>query len=309
MDFDIGNLSVDQVRELMARLQNLEVENDRLRVEASRAPTPLAQSVLRAVGAFDSLAVKVIPRPDKYDGTRNKNKAKEFSRKMQKYLRVLPNIDSSLHVDIISGFLTGPADTWFHRWFNVQTMPTGELLLKDLVAHFCPANISQEARRKISLLKQRSSVEDFSRRFRDIMEEIENIDEGEAKTYYVNGLKDTVKKEVLLKDLNGTMSLDEIDQIAIQIDSIVFQNISHSKGWVNGRRSTSGASPMEGIQYNALSFEERMKLQQENRCFLCKRQGTHSPGCRSKYVFRSANLNITPQEGVDQTPANSQDTD
>ena len=39
------------------------------------------------------------------------------------------------------------------------------------------------------------------------------------------------------------------------------------------------------------------------------RQGTHSPGCRSKYVFRSANLNIPPQEGVYQTPARSQDTD
>jgi hypothetical protein len=187
MEFDIGSLNADQIRELMARLQNLEVENDRLRVEASRVPTPV-QAPLPTVESFSGLSVsKVIPRPDKYDGDRKKNKVKEFSRKIQRYLRCLPQVNPELHVDIISGFLTGSADIWFHRWYNGQTSPNATRLLEDLVAHFCPANVTQEARRKLAAFKQRTSVDEYSAKFRTIMEEVDDIEENEAKTYFING--------------------------------------------------------------------------------------------------------------------------
>ena len=235
MDFDIGSLNADQVRELMTRLQNLEVENDRLRVEASRVPTPMQDTHPR-VESFSGLSVsKIIPRPDKYDGDRKKNKVKEFSRKIQRYLRCLPNVNPEIHVDVISGFLTGSADIWFHRWFNSQTSPNATQLLEDLVAHFCPINVTQEARRKLAIFKQRTSVDEYSSKFRAIMEEVDDIEESEAKTYFINGLKDLVRKEVLLKDLQGDLSLDEVEQIAVQIDSIVFQNRPLNRGFGPGR--------------------------------------------------------------------------
>jgi hypothetical protein len=298
MEFDIGSLNVDQIRELMARLQNLEVENDRLRVEASRVPTPV-QAPPPTVESFSGLsATKIIPRPDKYDGDRKKNKVKEFSRKIQRYLRCLPQVNPELHVDIISGFLTGSADIWFHRWYNGQTSPNATQLLEDLVAHFCPANVTQEARRKLAAFKQRTSVDEYSGRFRTIMEEVEDIEEGEAKTYFINGLKDQIKKEVLLKDLQGELSLDEVEQIAVQIDSILFQNRPLNRGFGFGRgiNGTSDRAPMEGIQYNALSLEERTRYQQEDRCFSCKQQKKHANGCRSRYIFRSNNVEIAPEQ-------------
>ena len=303
MDFDIGSLSADQIRDLMARLQNLEVENDHLRMAASRVPTPAAQPPTNTGEAFMGLNPKIIPRPDKYDGDRKKNKVKEFVRKIERYLRCLPSVDASLHVDIISGFLTGPADTWFHHWLKSQTVPTATKLLDDLVSHFCPANVAQEARRKLAELSQRSSVEDFSRRFRDLLEEVDGIEEGEAKTYYVNGLKDAVKKEVLLKDLYGKMTLDEIDQMAIQIDAIVFRAKGHSRNSFYARDGSQGVAPMQGVQYNALSLEERSKLQREDRCFSCKQQKSHASGCRSRYIFRSNNLGVTDAAQNDDGPS------
>ena len=202
-------------------------------------------------------------------------------------------MDPLYHVDIISGFLTGPADTWFHRWFESQKSPSAERLLSDLVTHFCPANVSQEARRKLAALKQRTSVSEYSIKFRELMEEIDHISENEAKTYYINGLKDAVKKEVLLKDLYDELSLDKVEQISVQIDNIVFQNKGMNRSVNFGRphAASNGPTPMEGIQFGRLSPEEQAKFRQENRCFNCKRQGQHASGCRSKYVFKN-NLDV-----------------
>ncbi len=300
---------MEQVRELMSRLQSLELENDRLRVEASRQPTPVVQPA-NTFGMQSVLAPgKVIPRPDKYDGDRKKNKVKEFERKMRRYLRCMPDVDRALHVDIISGFLTGPADTWFHRWSQSQLNPDAEQLLSDLVSHFCPANVSQEARRKISVLQQRTSVDEYSSKFRLLMEEIDGITEAEAKTYFINGLKDAIRKEVLLKDLYGEVSLDEMEQMAVQIDAIIFRSRGQFKGYVSSRSNTNGISPMEGVQYNALSFEEKSRLRREGRCYHCREQKSHASGCRSNFVFRSNNLKMDEEHNKERAQDESDHSD
>lgn len=287
MEIDLQNLSPDQARDLIVRLQNLEFENERLR----NAATPVTQPapILESVGGFPHM--KVMPRPDKYDGDRKKNKVKEFSRKIQRYLRCMPNIEPKYHVDIISGFLTGTADTWFHRWSKDKINPTADELLDDLVCQFCPANVSQEARRKLATLKQRTSVNEYSMKFREILEEVESISESESKTYYINGLKDSVKKEVLLKDLYDDLSLDKVEQMAVQIDSIVFQNRPQYRGTNYTRQSVNRDDPMEGVQFGRLTLEEQAKFRKEDRCFSCKRQKEHESGCKSRYVFKN-NLNL-----------------
>jgi hypothetical protein len=107
-----------------------------------------------------------------------------------------------------------------------------------------------------------------------------------------------VKKEVLLKDLQGELSLDEVEQMAVQIDSIVFKNGPLNRGFGFGRgiNGSSGRAPMEGIQYNALTLEERTKYQQEDRCFSCRQQRKHATGCRSPYIFRSNNVEFVSEQ-------------
>jgi hypothetical protein len=302
MNIDITNLSPDQARELIARLQSLELENEQLREHVSRVPTPVVQiqnNTPDSNGLMGSISpAKIIPRPEKFNGDRSKNKVNEFRRKMKRYLRCIPQLGQAYHVDVISGFLTGAADSWFNRWMLTSGSPTADEVLDALVAHFCPANVSQEARRKIATLKQRTSVSDYADKFRDIMEEIDEIAENEAKNYFINGLKDAVKKEVLLKDLYDDLSLDKVEQIAVQIDSIVFQKIRPGN-FNRPSTSANGPSPMEGVQFGRLSLEEQNRFRREDRCFICKRQSKHADGCRSRYVFKS-NLDVENAEGREQ---------
>jgi hypothetical protein len=297
MEVELNNLTPVQIQEIIARLQQLEVENNQLRNE-SRVPTPVVpvpQSDTH--GSF--MNPKLIPRPDKFDGSRKGNKVREFKRKIERYIRCQPTLEDRYHCDVVSGFLTGAADVWFTRWSKGKNSFTAAELLEDLVEHFSPANVSQEARRKLSKFEQRGPASDYSVKFRELLEEIDEISEEEAKNYFINGLQPQVKKEVLLKDLKDEFTLDETEQIAIQIDSILFKNRNPGRVFNANRQNNSAVTPMEGIQYNALSLEERTRLQKEDRCFSCKQQKSHAPGCRSRYVFRSNNLDVEQEEPSD----------
>lgn len=248
MDLDISNLRPDQVQELWTRVQaerenldaerrnlaqsieterqnldaerrSLAIETQRLRAENTRAQTPLPSTV-RVVDEI--LDPKLIPKPKEYKGQRGV-KVNEFRRKVERYLRCLPEMSNQRQVDIISGYLVDHADTWFNRWIKGKAEVSSVELLNALVTHFNPGNGSQKARSKLQNLKQRTSVEEYSTKFREILEEIVDINENEAKSLFVNGLKDNIQEKILLQDLNGEMCLDEIEQTAIQIDLILFK--------------------------------------------------------------------------------------
>lgn len=293
MEVELNNLSPGQIQEIIARLQQLEVENNQLRSE-SRVPTPLVP-VPQSISPETSINHKLIPRPEKFDGSRKGNKVREFKRKIERYIRCQPSLDEKYHSDVVSGFLTGAADVWFTRWSTGRGDFTSAELLKGLVEHFSPANLSQEARRKLSKFEQRGPASDYAMKFRALLEDIDEISEEEAKNYFINGLQPLVKKEVLLKDLKDEFNLDETEQIAIQIDSILFKNRNSGRTFASNRSIAGGATPMEGVQYNALSLEERVRFQKEDRCFSCKQQKNHAFGCKSRYVFRSHNLDIASQ--------------
>ena len=290
MEVELNNLTPAQIQEIIARLQQLEVENNQLRNE-SRVPTPVVPAPQSdRNGMF--MNPKLIPRPDKFDGSRKGNKVREFKRKMERYIRCQPILEEKYHCDVVSGFLTGAADVWFTRWSKGRNSFSASELLESLVEHFSPANVSQDARRRLSKFEQRGPASDYSVKFRELLEEIDEISEEEAKNYFINGLQPQVKKEVLLKDLKDEFTLDETEQIAIQIDSILFKNRNPGRVFNASRNSNSGVALMEGIQYHALSLDERVRLQKEDRCFSCKQQKSHAPGCRSRYVFRSNHVEI-----------------
>jgi hypothetical protein len=253
-----------------------------------RPGTPIQNNV-RVV----SQDYKAIPRPDKFKGDGKGTKAKEFAHKIKKYLRCLPNMDPELYMDVVSGFLEGSAYTWFLRWEKSYGDKNLDSLLESLISHFSPSNVSQDARRKLSTLKQKTSVQDYAVKFREILEEINEIEEMESKTYFLNGLKDQVRKEVRLKDLNDDFTLDVMEQVACQIDSILYSSNDFRSF---GTPRQSGPTPMQGVHFGNLTIEEVAKYRQEGRCFKCHRTGNHTSGCKSRFVFRSHNMETGENE-------------
>jgi hypothetical protein len=83
--------------------------------------------------------------------------------------------------------------------------------------------------------------------------------------------------------LEDKASLDEIEELAFQIDHILFTSSrSNRKPFIK----STGPTPMEGVMYGALNTEEKNKLSRDRRCFHCKQNDKHAVGCRSKYVFQ-----------------------
>ena len=280
----MDNINAEDLQRLLSSLQSLQIENNQLRSEILRPQTPVnARS-----DSSHKMDYKVIPRPEKFNGDRKGSKVREFCRKVKRYLKCLPHVDKALHLDIVAGFLTGTADTWYTRWEKKNQGSDVESLLDALILHFSPSNQSQEARRKLSNIKQQSSVMKYSERFREYLEEIETIDELEAKTYYINGLKDQVKKEVRLRDLDDEKSLDEVEHIALQVDSILY-NRDTSRLDFRSRPygSSNGVAPMQGVQFGNLSLEDAKKYSLEKRCWKCHQQNRHAVGCTSKFQFKS----------------------
>jgi hypothetical protein len=296
MQVDMNSVTGEELQGLVRRLQELEMENNRLRAEVVRPSTPVAvvQNVERT-----KIDYKVIPRPEKYSGERSGNKVREFSRKVRRYLKCLVNVDSNMYLDIVAGFLTGPADTWFNRWEKNNQGSGVDQMLKELVDHFSPSNLAQEARRKLSTIKQLNSVRKYSEKFREYLEDIEEIEDLEAKTYFINGLKDQIKKEVRLKDLDDVMSLDDVEHIAMQVDSILYSRDIKYDSRNRTTPSSNGISPMQGVQFGNLSLEEVKKYSQERRCWKCHQQNRHAPNCNSKYQFKVNSLESVPQESVE----------
>jgi hypothetical protein len=180
-------------------------------------------------------------------------------------------------------------------------------MLDALILHFSPSNQSQEARRRLSNIKQQASVLRYSEKFREYLEEIESIDELEAKTYYINGLKDQVKKEVRLRDLDDNKTLDEVEHIALQVDSILYNRDSGRNDFKSRSPGvTTGVAPMQGIQFGNLSLEEAKRYSQEKRCWKCHQQNRHANGCSSKYQFKVNQLEMEVQMEPDDAEQSNQ---
>ena len=111
-------------------------------------------------------------------------------------------------------------------------------------------------------------------------------------------LKDQVRKEVRLKDLNDDFTLDVMERFACQIDSILYSSNDFRPF---GTPRQSGPTPMQGVHFGNLSVDEAAKYRQEGRCFRCHQTGKHTSGCKSRFVFRSHNMetgeNVPQKEG------------
>jgi hypothetical protein len=215
-----------------------------------------------------------LPKPNKYDRARAVAKVREYVYRIDRFLKSNGSIPPEHYITVAAEYLTGQAYSWFNRWILSHPNASYDSFIIALKDHFEPHGQNSETRYKLGRLTQITSVQIYITKFRELLEEIDDISEKEAKTYFLNGLKAQTRKEVKLKDLDDTATLDAIEELAFQIDHILFTSAKEGSRFVKKpfSKPAGGPVPMEGVVYNALSPEEKNHLSRERRCFRCKQK-------------------------------------
>ena len=88
---------------------------------------------------------------------------------------------------------------WFVNKVNssqTDPFPDWDTFKKELKGAFQPPNYQHYLRTQLKTLRQITSVQEYGMRFRNIIEQIENINELDKVSYFVDGLKSITQREV-----------------------------------------------------------------------------------------------------------------
>ena len=66
---------------------------------------------------------------------------------------------------------------------------------------FQPASYQHILRSQLKTLRQTSTVQDYGMKFRNLIEQIDDMNELDKVSYFINGLKDVTKKEISYRAL------------------------------------------------------------------------------------------------------------
>lgn len=260
MNLDLENMTIEGLREIMARVQSLEEENNQLRSEFIGPSTPLPQQAPQVVVQPQVPHVVVQPnvgamasKPPKYDGSRKMVALNIFISKMKNFILSQSGLDAQRQLAIASSYLEGSAYVWFLGWNADYPYGSFEQFLEALKSQFAPLNSEQDVRDRLRRLKQMTSVEKYSELYRKILEEAPEIGGEEKKSFFIQGLKEKIQLEVRVRNMGNELSFNEIERLALELDHIIFSQ--PRRAGTNSFNGT-GRSPMEGVQFGLLNPEE-----------------------------------------------------
>jgi hypothetical protein len=173
-----------------------------------------------------SAAVVPIPapkpnKPPPFAGKRNES-IETWIKQVERYFR-LTHIHANDQVEWAAYYLTEGAASWFEvenaRAETVSHPLTWTSLTAGLRKRFKPINADDNARERLSRLKQTGSVAAYSHAFRLIMQDLPDMHEKDALHAYKKGLKEAVAMQV---GLRGPISVLEAEEMAETADSVLF---------------------------------------------------------------------------------------
>jgi hypothetical protein len=265
---------------------------------SSPSPTVLSTTAITPSKPF----VKPSP-PESFSG--NRTKVDQFLIQLRRYLLLanLTTIDDARQVEYAAQYLTAEALVWFESVQKSDTPITSLLELETkLRSHFLPYGAEKIARTKLRQLQQTHTVQGYSTVFMQTVLHVPNMHVDDQIEAYVAGLKPSIFREVILKDLK---SLQEVMDFAVFVES----RLQHRDGGFRSFRDRVGGSsvgqrlpastsntsstsaPMDlsvtesELEVNAigplkkLSDAERDKLRREGKCFRCRIHGHLSRDC------------------------------
>lgn len=236
------------------------------------------------------------PKPESFAGRdRERLSVIDWTCSVQQYFEAAGVTDNAQRLRFVTCLLRGPALRW---WSDIPASSrplTWQDFTQRLTAYFIPAGAEVTARSQLSRLTQRSSVAEYTDRFRAICANIPTMTDAEKKNAFTLGLKIDVRRQVAFAN---PATFEEAVALAARIDDILFQESRRDNRRIPPRStngastsaaggSSSGPTPMDlnavdngnNTRLAKLTDSERERLRASGACFRCRQPGHMSSQC------------------------------
>ena len=228
-------------------------------------------------------------KPELFDGSFRKDATSvdAWLYQVEHYLQAAGVTEDAVKVEFAATHLRGTAEIWWHHLEtlpdNAGKFPNWEQFVQAIGEQFRVVNQHRMARDKLAHLVQKVSVQEYANHFRVLAIQIKDLSEGEKLDRFVRGLKPHIRQQLAFHD---PKTFKEAVEVAERLDSAMFLYRDH-KGFKEKARmnnSQGSPTPMElgavGMRTNSgTSAAERVLLQKQGRCFLCKEKGHLAKDC------------------------------
>lgn len=261
-------------------------------------PAPPAPQPAPEAPAAAPLVQVVLPRPEKFSGTKSHTELHNWVHQMESYLRVQRLLDRPEAIQQAVGYLTGAAQTWWRfREKRIEMGLATEIttwaeMREAIVEYFGGTNPQQAARDELEKCSQTKSVKEYAQRFQLLMLELPDMAEADRIYKFIRGLKGQVKLQVMMQHPE---SLTQAIELADAADSTLFQmrrnDMPRQPPPINkANRNHNGAVPMElGTIQQTTSASQSRNDDSQRRCYICQEPGHIAKNCPKKTQNRQRN--------------------
>jgi hypothetical protein len=207
-------------------------------------------------------------------------------------------------VNFVAGHFTGPLKEWWAAKLRTSKEDklaagyTGYVQFReDILANYRTRDPADEARTKLTKLKQTGDIEDYCRQTITLNSIIPDRDEADRIFLFTEGLKAYERKEVVTR---APTTLQQAIRIASEAAGLYDKSHRHTDTNRPSRHNNTppATTPMDlgnlttnnrnrqpgqlvRVKTNTTS-EEREQLRRENKCFICKKTGHIAPRCPTR---------------------------
>jgi Reverse transcriptase (RNA-dependent DNA polymerase)/Retrotransposon gag protein/Integrase core domain/Chromo (CHRromatin Organisation MOdifier) domain/GAG-pre-integrase domain len=225
--------------------------------------------------------IKLIPR---YDGSGGVQKLLEFIDNFEDYIKSV-DIDTQAELTLATAKLTGDAKMWWRDHsstvsFNSPTrVRDWNMLKKELMNTFAPAENADKIRDKLRNIKQKGSIAQYNATFRNLSIQLSDLSFAEAKYEYLKGLNPKIRDLVCTQEDNLTdirklqlacLRLDTHER-HITIDEALITDLSSHSKVSNSKSSQKNYSR----KYNQENKNRRSVDMSKITCYICDKTGDH----------------------------------
>ncbi|CAI5467973.1 unnamed protein product [Closterium sp. Yama58-4] len=229
--------------ELMRQLEQLTLENRQVRAEMQQlrnlasnphghAAPPSAPTTSTGAEALPERRSALKPqKPESFDPSQRDANVRTWLFMLNNYFAAsgVQEADAQQRIEYAVTLLRGPALEWWRQ------------LTFDLV------NASEAARKRLRHFRQIGNVQEYTRRFLSICNEIDDITEAEMRDRYLEGLKPDIAEVIAI---HGLSTFESVVAAAERVDAVRSRRgrDDRDRGYnrpINDTRSRDGPSPME----------------------------------------------------------------
>ena len=251
------------------------------------------------------------PQLNSYSGACDLAKVRDWLMEMEQYANFFSlNMLNGEAVDTVAMWLTGDAGTWWRSLKSLRATPRSWDAFTDAFRRqFVPVNSEEKIRQQLKDLKQTTSVQAYTTRFRQLILLHPPLSEADALFEYKKGLKPHIRVEVNVKKAT---TWEEAEDIALEMDTLHGYQKFGEPSTPNPPKPTQPNPPRQGNQggggnpqqpnrgnprpgqpaqnprgqppaghpqFQKLTPLERLYLQEHNGCFRCRELGHTTQNC------------------------------